>query len=180
MPKDIKSLFESENLAHEDMPKNHQERFLHKLNEALPKKTNYKFIWLKVAASIVVVFSFGFLLFNSNTKNLEGNTVVSMPEANNNVDTKTLGDISPGLKKVEDYYLANISLELSKMEYTLETKELFDDYLKQLNELDKEYQTLLIELTNSGPNELTVNALIDNLKFRLNLLNRLKSQLNEF
>ena len=96
------------------------------------------------------------------------------------VDTKSLGDISPGLKKVEDYYLASINSELSKMTYTPKTKELFDGYLIQLNELDKEYQKLSLELTESGPSELTVNALIDNLKLRLNLLYRLRSQLQEF
>ena len=30
------------------------------------------------------------------------------------------------------------------------------------------------------PKELTINALIDNLKFRLNLLYRLRSQLKQF
>jgi len=66
------------------------------------------------------------------------------------------------------------------MTYTSETKELFDGYLIQLNELDKEYQKLSLELTESGPSELTVNALIDNLKLRLNLLYRLRSKLQEF
>ena len=66
------------------------------------------------------------------------------------------------------------------MTYTPETKALFDGYLLQLNELDKEYQKLSLELTESGPSELTVNALIDNLKLRLNLLYRLKSQLKAF
>jgi hypothetical protein len=90
-----------------------------------------------------------------------------------------LGDVSPGLKKVEDYYLASINLELSKIEYTPETKDLFDGYVVQLEELDKEYKRLSVELTQSGPSELTVNALIDNLKFRLNLLYRLRAQLKE-
>ena len=66
------------------------------------------------------------------------------------------------------------------MTYTPKTKELFDGYLIQLNELDKEYQKLSLELTESGPSEFTVNALIDNLKLRLNLLYRLRSQLQEF
>ena len=49
----------------------------------------------------------------------------------------------------------------------------------QLDELDKEYKHLSVELTESGPTELTVNALIDNLKFRLNLLYRLRAQLKQ-
>jgi len=78
---------------------------------------------------------------------------------------------------VEEYYLASINLELSKLKYTAETKELFDGYLERLNDLNTEYERLGIELTKSGPNEATINALIDNLKLRLNLLYRLKDQL---
>ena len=47
--------------------------------------------------------------------------------------------VSPELKKVEDYYLASINAELAKIEYTPETKELFDSYINRLGELTKEY-----------------------------------------
>ena len=88
-----------------------------------------------------------------------------------------MGDISPDLKKVEDYYLANINFELSKVTLTPENKDLIDGYLTQLETLNQEYKRISLELTHSGPNELTVNALITNLKFRLNLMYRLKEQL---
>jgi hypothetical protein len=87
--------------------------------------------------------------------------------------------VSPDLKKVEDYYIANINLELSKVKLTKDNKEVFDGYIAQLEELNKEYKRLTVELTENGPNELTVSALIDNLKWRLNLLHRLKEQLNQ-
>ena len=60
-----------------------------------------------------------------------------------------------------------------------ENKEVFDGYIEQLNTLNNEYENLSVELTENGPSELTVNALIDNLKYRLNLLYRLREQLNE-
>ena len=177
MARDIRELFKDDIMAKEKMPENHQDRFLEKLNEALPKAKHSTFSWMQIAASIVVLLglSFGaFKYFQPQVDNLP--TEVATTKT---VETKTLGDISPGLKKVEDYYLASINLELSKMTYTPETKDLFDDYLAQLNELDKEYKRLSLDLTESGPSELTVNALIDNLKFRLNLLYRLRSQLKE-
>ena len=80
---------------------------------------------------------------------------------------------------MEDYYVANINLELANVKLTPENKELFDSYIVRLEELNKEYNRLSVELTENGPNELTVSALIDNLKLRLNLLYRLKEQLNE-
>ncbi len=176
MARDIRELFKDDQVNHITMPENHQIRFLEKLDKALPEKKKSKFYWLQIAASAVVFLSLsigGYNYFQSKEKPVE--EVV----ATKTVETKTLGDISPGLKKVEDYYLASINLELSKVKYTPETKDVFDGYLLQLNELDKEYKRLSLELTESGPSELTVNALIDNLKLRLNLLYRLRAQLKE-
>jgi len=179
MARDIRALFKDDKITHEKMPLNHEDRFLQKLEKALPEKKIFNFNWMKIAASVVVLLglSFGaFKYFQAPVVESTNNTVAS----SDIVKTKTLGDISPGLKKVEDYYLASINLELSKMSYTPETKDLFDGYLAQLNELDMEYQSLSLEMTVSGPNELSVNALIDNLKLRLNLLYRLRAQLKEF
>ena len=179
MARDIRALFKDDKITDEEMPLNHEDRFLQKLEKALPEKKTFNSNWMKIAASVVLLLglSFGaFKYFQVLVVEGTNNTV-----ANSDIKkTKTLGDISPGLKKVEDYYLASINLELSKMSYTPETKDLFDGYLVQLNELDMEYQSLSLEMTVSGPNELSVNALIDNLKLRLNLLYRLRTQLKEF
>ncbi|GGZ67818.1 hypothetical protein [Algibacter mikhailovii] len=180
MAQDIKELFENDKLSHERMPFKHEDRFLQKLEKALPEKQGLKFDWMKVAASVVVLLGLsigGYYYFE-----IPITDTIDVQVANESAvkNTKTLGDISPALKKVEDYYLASINLELSQMSYTPETKELFDDYLVQLNELDGEYERLSQEMAVSGPNELTVNALIDNLKLRLNLLYRLRAQLKEF
>jgi hypothetical protein len=179
MAQDIRELFKiQQKETHEKMPENHQSRFLEKLNESMPVKKKTNFSWLQIAASLVVLIglSFGvFKYFQPSTSVLPTNNVVETKK----VETKTLGDVSPGLKKVEDYYLASINLELSKVKYTPETKDVFDGYLEQINVLNKEYENLSVELTKNGPNELTVNALIDNLKYRLNLLYRLREQLNE-
>ena len=178
MAQDIRELFKNDKITDERMPNNHQERFLDKLDTALPEAKTYTFSWMQIAASVVVLLGLSFGVFKYFQPQVSEN---AQEIANTKiVDTKSLGDISPGLKKVEDYYLASINSELSKMTYTPKTKELFDGYLIQLNELDKEYQKLSLELTESGPSELTVNALIDNLKLRLNLLYRLRSQLQEF
>jgi len=179
MAQDIRELFKNEQkVTHETMPENHQERFLEKLNQAMPVKKKTKFNWLQIAASLVVLLGLSFGAF----KYFQPSATITSPNnvaATETVQTKTLGDVSPGLKKVEDYYLASINLELSKVKYTPETKDIFDGYLEQINVLNKEYENLSIELTNNGPNELTVNALIDNLKYRLNLLYRLREKLNE-
>ncbi|HMC02140.1 MAG TPA: hypothetical protein VKN14_13970 [Flavobacteriaceae bacterium] len=179
MAQDIRDLVkQSKQLEKMDMPKGHETRFLKKLDKELPlSKTKSKFTFLNVAATIVLLFGLtfgGYKLFKPSVTEVipEDKPVV--------VETKTLKDVSPQMKKVEDYYLASINYELSKMKVTPESKELFDGYLSKLEELNNEYNRLSKELIESGPNELTVNALIDNLKFRLNLLYRLRDKLNEF
>lgn len=177
MAQDIKKLFENENkLSKIKMPEGHEKRFLDKLDEALPaesvKRSSFSFI--RIAASVVILIglSFGaYKFFETPTVEPQQKEVATK--------MKSLGDVSPDLKKVEDYYLANINLELSKVKLTPENKELFDGYVVKLEELNKEYDKLSVELTEHGPNELTVSALIDNLKLRLNLLYRLKEQLKD-
>ena len=177
MAQDLKKLFENEQkVSNQKMPKGHEARFLNKLDEALPEQqSKNRFNFFSIAASVVILIGLSFAVykyFNATPEN-------SVNEVVQEVTPNSIESISPQLKKVEDYYLANINLELSKIEYTPETKELFDGYVKRLGDLSREYELLSDELINSGPNEKTVTALIDNLKLRLNLLYRLKEKLNE-
>ncbi len=169
---------ENNKLEKEQMPEGHELRFMDKLDKALPEKPKSKFNFWQLAASVVILLglSFGAYKYYNPTSIEEPNKQIVTTDKPN---VKSLGDISPDLKKVEDYYLANINLELSKMTFTPENKELFDGYIERLEELNKEYDRLSVELTESGPNESTVDALINNLKLRLNLMYRLKEKLNE-
>ena len=181
MAQDLRHLFkEDPKDQNTKMSDDHEARFLQKLEKEFPKKQSrtQRFRFLNIAASVIVLLglSYGaFQFFQSPVNQVEPIKVVDTQE-----DLKTLGDVSPDLKKVEDYYLASINLELSKVQLTPENKELFDGYVLRLKELNEEYNKLTIELNDNGPNEDTLNALIDNLKFRLNLVMRLKEKLQEF
>jgi len=186
MAREIRELFkEDSKLTNETMKQGHEARFLDKLDTALPQQNKPKFSWLNIAASIIIILGVsygGYQIFNEKSTELKPERVV-----NNGGDSQkgsevkkitTLGDISPEFKKVEDYYVANINLELSKVKITPENKELFDGYIAKLEELNIEYNRLSLELAN-GPDELTINALINNLKLRLNLMYRLQEQLKQ-
>jgi hypothetical protein len=175
MAQDIRKLFKEEpKLSGHKMPKGHEARFLDKLDNELPvQPTRSLFTFLNIAASVVILIGLSFGAYKYMNQSVEDVIPVEV------VETSPLGEISPQLKKVEDYYLANINLELSKMKVTPDNKEMFDGYLERLEELNNEYAVLADELTTSGPTERTVNALIDNLKLRLNLLYRLKEKLSE-
>lgn len=184
MAKDIRELFKNDNQqSDKQMSQGHEARFLDKLDQALPQKKQSNWTFLNIAASIVIILGLGFGGYTFFKQDVNPIIVVDTeqpkPEINKTTKSMTLGDISPDLKKVEDYYVANINLELSKLKLTPENKELFDGYVLRLEELNAEYKSLSTELTDNGPDEHTVNALIQNLKFRLNLMYRLKEQLNQ-
>lgn len=182
MAQDIRELFQKEqkNETQANLPAGHEARFLKKLDAEFSKTSKTTWSWWYIAASIVVVLGVGFGTFKyfQVSENIQVVDTPTDTDSNKGeIPTRTLGDISPDLKKVEDYYLANINFELSKVTLTPENKDLIDGYLTQLETLNQEYKRISLELTHSGPNELTVNALITNLKFRLNLMYRLKEQL---
>tara|TARA_R110002126_G_scaffold137647_2_gene282087 strand:- start:550 stop:1134 length:585 start_codon:yes stop_codon:yes gene_type:complete len=180
MEQDLREMFKKENQEQKFTINNgHEERFLEKLQQSLPDGKKRSRTWLKVAASIVVMLSVGvgYFLLNENS-NVE-NLVVDSNQINEKQTEFTFGDLSPDLKKVENYYVANINLELAKLEVSPDTKDLIDGFMEQLNNLNLEYKTLNVELKELGPNDQTITALIENLQLRLQLLQKLKRKLNE-
>ncbi|GGI58061.1 hypothetical protein [Winogradskyella haliclonae] len=179
MGQNLKDLFKNQPKDESiKMSQGHEARFLEKLDKALPQeKRSNRFGFLNIAASVIVLLglSYGaFQFFNQPVDPIEPTEIVK----DNKI--KTMGAFSPELKKVEDYYLASINLELSKVNLTPDNKDLVDGYIGRLKELNIEYDKLTLELNENGPNEETLDALIDNLKFRLNLVMRLKEKLQEF
>ncbi|WP_299114734.1 hypothetical protein [uncultured Winogradskyella sp.] len=180
MGQNLKDLFKNQPKDESvKMSQGHEARFLEKLDKALPQeKKSSHFGFLNIAASIIVLLglSYGaFQFLNGPDEPVVEPTVIVKDD-----EIKTMGAFSPELKKVEDYYLASINLELSKVNLTPDNKDLVDGYIERLKELNTEYDKLTLELNENGPNEQTLDALIDNLKFRLNLVMRLKEKLQEF
>lgn len=182
MAQDLRELFKEQRENEKfKMKDGHENRFLSLLEEELPsaKRTN-SYLWLKIAASVVIVLSIGsyLLLKESHNKDVIKTTVVEHTKD----DLKksiSLGDLSPELKKVENYYVANINYELSNLKVSEENKEVVDGFLSRLDELNVEYEVLNKELNEIGPNDQTIEAAINNLQLRLQLMQKLKSKLNQ-
>ena len=51
--------------------------------------------------------------------------------------------------------------------------------MEQMADLDEEYQRLNMEISQNGPNEQSIDAMIGNLQLRLELLYKLKNKLKE-
>ena len=181
MARDIKDLFEKEQSV--GLSENHVHKFEQRLDEAFPKQKRNNW-YLKIAASVAIILTSGVLLFSVLKSDNPVETIVNEDHKEQTTNKEvpaalSLGDISPELKKLEQYYVTNINLELSQLPDSKENEALLNSFLDKLSELDQEYKRLTQELNEVGPNENTVNALIENLQFKLQLLYQLKNKLNE-
>lgn len=184
MAQDIRKMLKDhtpENVS--GLPKDHEARFEARLDAAFSEKKKRNLSWLKIAALIITFVGVSLFAYFAMIKD----PTITNPEdlvetqVNETEDTRqiTLGDLSPDLKKVEDFYTNGINVQLASLEMNDDNKELIDGYLSRMNELSEEYNRLNDELNEFGPSEATVNALINNLQLRLELLFKLKNKLKE-
>lgn len=181
MSQDLRELFERERDNKHRMKEGHESRFLSRLDTAMPLKEKNGWRFWSAAASVVILLGIGVYYFTSTETELPAKTTV-VEKADDSEENQgiSLGDLSPDLRKLENYYMANINLEISQLEVSTENKELVDNFMDRLSDLNIEYNELNKELNTMGPNDQTITALIQNLQLRLDLLLKLKTKLNEF
>ena len=171
MSKDIREIMKNYKNEEVSLSANHRNKFQDRLFKEVnnqPKKKNYR--WLQVAASIVLIVSLTIGYFGTEN-NLE--------EDIKPTKEISLGSLSPELNSIEKYYVNTINYEISNLSVNESNKEILDGYLAKIGELTTEYKSLTQELNTKGVNDEIINALINNLQLRLQLLQRLKKQLND-
>ena len=180
MSQDLRELFQEERERKFKLKDGHEERFGALLDKSFPKRKKNSIQLWSIAASILLLLGAAiYFLTLPGPEIPENTTIVNQNEQEQSAGEISLGDLSPDLRQLENYYLANINLELSQLQVSAENKLLVDSYMERLAELNKEYSTLIKELNNVGPNDQTITALIQNLQLRLELLYKLKDKLNE-
>jgi len=182
MGQDLRKLFERQRETKKfQMKQGHEERFLSRLDAELPVRKKSGIGLLKIAASILVLVGIGWFAYQQLKPTTEPIETIVVDRANDDKKQEgiSLGDLSPDLKKVENYYVANINYELSLLEVSEDNKVMVDGFMDRLQELNSEYKRLNTELNQIGPNDQTISALIKNLQLRLELLHKLKEKLNE-
>ncbi|MGB5264742.1 MAG: hypothetical protein WBN28_14175, partial [Lutimonas sp.] len=125
---------------------------------------------LLIAASMLLFFGLGLYNFSS-TAEKQVKPHVS--------DYVSVGDFSPELKKLENYYITAINYQLANLNVDENGKEILAEYLKKLNELTQSYKLLSQKLQKDEIDEALINALIDNLQMRLGLMLELKNELKK-
>ncbi len=182
MSQDLRELFKEEREKELKMPEGHEARFEERLDLFRNTSKNRSYLWMGLAASLIALL--GLTLWLQNGK---GTFVESPGEAvvEQAVDTTTtnrgisLGDLSPDLEKLENYYTASINMELANLDISEDNREVANEFILRLGELNKEYKQLNTELNRIGPNEQTIGAMIKNLQYRLQLMLKLKEKLIE-
>ncbi|HBS11170.1 MAG TPA: hypothetical protein DEO36_01315 [Flavobacteriaceae bacterium] len=151
-----------------ELPSNHREIFEQRLKKELYQKRKRNYWVLKVAATTALLLSLGYY-YNSTS---------SIVEPYKTEESITLGSLSPELEQIESYYTNAIVYELSQLEISKENKPILDKYFDRLGELTSQYKNESAQLDIDKISEKSINALIDNLQLRLQLLLQLKEKLN--
>ena len=138
----------------------HQERFLSKLknqsqetNKNASGKFNFWKPFLGIAASVIICV--GIITILKPTQ-----------------DVKDLASVSPEMSQTESFFTNAISEELLKLNEarTPDTEKLIDDAMKQMEILEKDYESLKIDLTESGDDKRVIYAMISNFQTRIDIL----------
>ncbi len=147
----------------------HFERFqarLEKVDETPKKKGGTPWYILAVAASVLLFFGYWMGNYNQNS-------------TNKGIE---LAEVSPHMEETQNFYLATIQkeLEVIKTKKTTANQKIIDDALIQLELLETNYRKLTLELKESNADKRVIYAMITNFQNRLQILQNLMDQLEEF
>jgi len=168
----INKLFENQNNWDFEAPNNgHEKRFLKKIKAQQPKKKRNWMFPISIAASLLL--GFGLFYFYTSSKTTQ--EVV----------------FSPQVQETHDYFSSVINTELAtlKEKETPQSKALISDAMKQMSDLENDYENLKLEIAKNGENKQIVYAMITNMQTRISFIksvldqveniNKLKIETNE-
>jgi hypothetical protein len=144
----------------------HYDRFIQKLGHISQSRKYSIPYYIKVAVVLLLVSISSILVYE---------TVIN-PRFERNI--YSFGKLSPEYREVEDYFIRTINVKYNNLQnLDLEDEIQKDMILKELNEMDKIYQSLSKELENDPNNERLINAMIQHYQLKLEILTDLTNQL---
>lgn len=172
----LKKFIEDNEAEFDQLPRpGHFDRFKQKQAQFTPssKPNADSFsVWLKVAAVFVLVFGIGWLFFNLGK--MQGNqefasNAIGISENNTNE-----------LAEVEFFFDQQVVLKKKEvMLFASNNNEATNQILIELERLEVQYIELKEELAINSNNEQIINAMIENYRNRLSLLEKLLSKLKK-
>lgn len=132
------------------------------------EKRNTNWIW--IAAGLILLVGMGSLFFLQQEKSV--NTAQVKENSHNNekgVDKVALGDISEEHAQIELHYATMVNDRLD----LLKTLNPDPELMTEIDELEKEYEDLKKELGKGNNDEIIVEAMIENYRLKLEILEAL-------
>lgn len=153
MKQDIRDLFKNEEDVDSlnQLPDHHRAEFLDKLKKT-EKQKQKSFVWLSIAAVLLIAFTIGFNMFNSEIEAEDNSPIIAQ------------------IEMIEAQYLANIETEWQSFIALANDEILVQRFRKKLDELDADYKAISIEFKSDSNNIMVIEALVDNLQTRLQIL----------
>ncbi|MCH2194295.1 hypothetical protein [Kordia sp.] len=152
----------------------HEHRFLRKLQQqqqnqetADTSKPKTLFTWWKqIAAACVILLSLG-IFIGSNFRTGE----IDTPEVT----------FSPEIEKSQLYFASIIEKEVEKLKAAEDedTKQIIQNTMKQLERLEKDYESLKKQLIERGDDKRILHAMVTNFQLRIELLESVLIQIDE-
>jgi hypothetical protein len=165
--KDLRKDFNYED-APLHMSEGHQQLFKTKLRKV--SKTVSRSETLQKSAALLIVGLVSSILWFQTTPD--------QIQQNENLNSISLGNFYPEFQKIESFYQASINYELATLEAG-DYEDLVNSYVLEVEKIDDEYKRLQDELIQQVFNETLIEAMIENLELRLELLQNLKLKLTE-
>jgi len=145
------------------------------IESKLPSPTHqtiYK-TWLKIAATIIVILASGIIYMWMDQQNKQTNITAQQPSSGAH-------NAEQDLKEAEHYYATVITERKQELfSMTADMPEIKQDVQIEFAELDSVYKQLRIELKNNTSNETVINAMIQNYRIRLQLLEDMLYYINK-
>lgn len=158
MEKDLRNLFDTKEFPKKKLPEGHELDFMQKLNQQKPAKKYSRSFFLKVAASIAIIFTAGHFVINSPMS-----------------DSQT--ELQKQVAQIEENYLKQIDQEWKTFQAVAKDPNLVKYYKERLDRLKEDYDTLSERFSEEPNNILILEELIKNLQRRLELLKSIQKQI---
>ncbi len=159
MEQDIRKLFETDEFPTKKLPANHEDEFAQKLKLQAPKKRRSNLFFLKVAASVAIIFTLGYVLVNSMDKGTQPT------------------ELQKQVAEIEKNYLKQIDQEWEAFVKTTNDQDLVKYYKETLDDLKEDYDKISIQFSQEPNNIPILEELIKNLQRRLDLLKNIQEHI---
>lgn len=148
-----------------DEPENgHFERFKARLGQGRVRKNPW-LTALQLAASLAIIISGGLVIFQLN-KSGDKMAVTTLP---------------PEVAEANDYYARQVDLKYEEIAgFSFESAKEKEILLDELSEMDEYYKQLLKDLNANPGDERAINALITHYQTKLEVMDQIIQQLNQF